>query len=86
MSSVHAPDGGRDAATAWQTAVGLYLELGDETISDLWIQPGTVDGYEFVPLRSFAEVSEEARTMRNCVHSHGYSLERDPFILKHIRH
>jgi hypothetical protein len=63
-----------NAAIAWRTAVELYLELGEQQIADLWVQPGTFDGYEFVPLRSFAEVSEEARMMRNCVQSYGYSL------------
>ena len=73
------------AASAWQTAVALYLELGDETIDDLWTQPESVDGYEFVPLRSFAEVSEEARVMRNCVQTYGYSLVHNHSRLWSIR-
>ena len=63
-----------DAANHWHTAIDLYAELGDQTIGDMWAQPGSADGYEFVPLRSRAELDEEARTMRNCVRTYGHAL------------
>ena len=73
------------AAGAWQTTVEFYLEIGEETVADLWTQPGTVDGYEFVPLRSFADVCEEGHTMRNCVQTYGYRLAHNHSRLWSIR-
>ena len=66
-----------DAASAWRTAAELYADLGDEVIADMWVQPATVDEYEFVPLRSFADLIEEGRAMRNCVATYGYKLTHD---------
>src|SRR5262245_47879558 len=66
--------GAVDAANSWQVALDLYLEVGDEIIADTWTEPGTVDGYEFVPLRTFADITEEARAMRNCLRTYGYGL------------
>jgi hypothetical protein len=65
------------AAGNWKEAVSLYLDIGEETVADMWIQPAIVDGYEFVPLRSFLELSEEARAMRNCVRTYGYNVKHN---------
>jgi len=62
------------AANVWHAAAELYANLGDELIADIWVPPGIFEGYEFVPLRSFAEVIEEGRIMRNCVQTYGSSL------------
>lgn len=61
-------------AHKWRAAVELYVNLGDEVIADVWMQPQTVDGYDFVPLRTFAEVAEEADIMRNCLYRYGDTL------------
>ena len=74
-----------DAASAWRTAAELYADLGDEVIADMWVQPATVDEYEFVPLRSFADLIEEGRAMRNCVPTYGYKLTHNCSRLWSIR-
>ena len=63
-----------NAAETWRTAVELYANLGDRVMDDMWAQPGAFEGNEFVPLRSFSDVLEEARVMRNCLRSYGYDL------------
>jgi hypothetical protein len=73
------------AANDWLTAVTLYANLGDEPISDMWTEPGTVDGYDFVPLRSIADVNEEARAMRNCIRTYGACLALNSSRLWSIR-
>ena len=74
-----------DAASAWRTAAELYADLGDEVIADMWVQRATVDEYEFVPLRSFADLIEEGRAMRNCVQTYGYKLTHNYSRLWSIR-
>ena len=74
-----------DAANAWRTAAELYADLGDEVIADMWVQPATVDEYEFVPLRSFADLTEEGRAMRNCVQTYGSKLTHNYSRLWSIR-
>jgi len=59
------------AADKWLTEVALYANMGEEPLNDMWLQPGSVDGYEFVPLRSISDITQEARVMRNCVRSYG---------------
>jgi hypothetical protein len=65
------------AAVDWKEALGLYAEIGEELVADVWTEPGTLDGYDFVPLRSFTELSEEARAMRNCVRTYGCNLKHN---------
>src|SRR5262245_50474108 len=62
------------ASRAWFTKVELHLNLGDGPIADMWLQPRQVGGYEFVPLRSAAEIAEEAVAMKNCVSRYGSQL------------
>jgi hypothetical protein len=66
-----------DAACEWIATVGLYANLGDGAIDDMWHDPGVIDGYEFVPLRSAAEVVEEAHVMKNCLRNYGYDIAHD---------
>lgn len=61
-------------AHKWRAAVGLYVNLGDEVIADVWMQPQTVGGYDFVPLRTFTDIAEEADIMRNCLYLYGDTL------------
>jgi hypothetical protein len=60
-----------DAATTWWTKVDLHLNLGDAPITDMWLHPGSVAGYEFIPIRSVADIMEEAAIMENCLTSYG---------------
>jgi hypothetical protein len=63
-----------NAADQWRAAVHLYANLGDRIVDDMWAQPAVLDGYEFVPLRSFSDIAEEARVMRNCLLNYGYDV------------
>ena len=78
-------DAALNAAYVWRTATELYADLGDEPIADTWVQPATVDGYEFVPLRSFGELIEEGRAMRNCVQTYGFGLAHHHLRLWSVR-
>jgi hypothetical protein len=61
-------------AGLWRTRVELELNLGHTPIADVWLKPGSVDGHDFVPLRTIADIVEEAAAMRNCVRSYGRAL------------
>lgn len=63
-----------DAAADWRETLELYANLGDGELTDAWHSPGTVDGYEFVPLLSAADVLAEARAMKNCLRTYGENL------------
>ncbi len=62
------------AAKAWSELIELHLDLGPRPISDMWLQPGRVAGYEFLPLDSIAAITEEAAAMKNCVRTYGATL------------
>lgn len=62
------------AADHWRTIVDLHLNLGGEPIADMWLQPGRVGGFDFLPLDSIAAITEEAKAMRNCLNAYGYNL------------
>jgi hypothetical protein len=62
------------AAATWWNAVELFVQLGDAPLSNLWLAPGSVDGYDFVALASAADVVEEARAMENCLRLFGSDL------------
>jgi hypothetical protein len=64
-------DAALGAALDWKDAIRLLLDLGDAPVADMWLSPGVVDGYEFVPLRCVSEIAEEARAMENCVRTCG---------------
>jgi hypothetical protein len=63
-----------EAASTWRELCELHLHLGREPIADMWLNPGRVAGYEFLPLDSVAFLAEEAAAMRNCVRTYGCSL------------
>jgi hypothetical protein len=62
------------AADAWRTLIELHANMGRLPIADTWLQPGWVAGYDFLPLTSAAEVTEEAVAMRNCLRTYGEYL------------
>jgi hypothetical protein len=72
------PDLSLDAAyglsNEWRSNVELYIKLGDEPLASVWLVPGRVGGFDIVPLRSHADVVEEAIAMRHCVRWYGTSL------------
>jgi hypothetical protein len=64
----------REAAGKWQSRVELHLNLGDDPVDDMWLEPGSVAGYDFAPLRSAADILDEARAMANCLATFGYAV------------
>lgn len=60
-----------DAAEDWRTTFNLYLVLGREPVTELWLRPARVDGYDFQSLASVEEIAEEAAAMRNCLRTYG---------------
>jgi hypothetical protein len=73
------------AALQWMDDVRLHLWLGERSLEDVWLAPGVVDGYEFAPLRSAADVQEEAAAMQNCVRGYGADLAENYYRLWSIR-
>ncbi|WP_456668894.1 hypothetical protein [Bradyrhizobium sp. USDA 3240] len=62
------------AADAWHTMISLHVSLGAQEITDMWLQPGRVEGYDFIPLNSTMGISEEADVMQNCLRTYGANL------------
>ncbi len=69
-------DAARSAAEVWRTVVALHTNLGRLPIADMWLRPGRMADYEFVPLDSIAAITDEAKAMRNCVNTYGQDLAR----------
>jgi hypothetical protein len=63
-----------DDAQDWRTQVALHADLGAEPIADMWLEPGSVDGYDFVPLDSAESIADEAAGMNNCLRTYGYDV------------
>lgn len=68
------PTDARRLASAWLERIELALATGEEGLADVWLIPGHAAGFDFVPLRTLADVLDEASIMRNCVASYGGSL------------
>jgi hypothetical protein len=62
------------AANEWRTMIALHANLGRVPIADMWLTPGHVAGYDFVPLNSIAAITEEAAMMKNCLRTYGAQL------------
>ncbi len=73
------------AANAWHTSLALHLNLGHQPIGDMWLQPGRVGDYDFLPLRSIAAITEEAAAMSNCVRTYGDNLAHNDSRLWSVR-
>ena len=67
-------DAARSAAEDWRTVIALHANLGRQPIADMWLRPGRMAGYEFVPLDSIAAITDEAKAMRNCLKTYGQNL------------
>ncbi|WP_445217681.1 hypothetical protein ACKWRH_37725 [Bradyrhizobium sp. Pa8] len=67
-------DAVRSAAEDWRAVVALHINLGRLPIADMWLRPGRMAGYEFVPLDSIAAITDEAKVMRNCLNTYGQNL------------
>ena len=74
-----------EAVDRWRDTIALHVSLGQRPIADMWIQAGRVAGYDFLPLTSVAAISEEAKTMRNCLNSYGDRLAHNRSRLWSVR-
>ncbi len=72
-------------ADDWQQRLILTAQIGADGVADVWFMPSIIDGIIFVPLRTVAEICEEAKVMQNCVASYGYALERGQTRLWSVR-
>lgn len=75
----------RAAADDWRMRVALHLNIGTAPIADMWLQPGVVDGFEFVPLDTARLIAEEAAAMNNCLCSYGHNLAHNRSRLWSVR-
>jgi hypothetical protein len=75
----------RVAADDWRMRVALHLNIGTAPITDMWLQPRVVAGFEFVPLDTAQLIAEEAAAMNNCLCSYGYNLAHNRSRLWGIR-
>ncbi|WP_349631889.1 hypothetical protein [Bradyrhizobium iriomotense] len=78
-------DAARSAANDWRTVVALHANLGRLPIADMWLRPGRMAGYEFMPLDSISAITAEAKAMRNCLNSYGGALAHNRSRLWSIR-
>lgn len=63
-------------ALDWHESVAIEAHIGGGPIPDLWLEPKTVDGYEFRPLATASDIRAEASAMEHCVKRYGDSLAR----------
>jgi hypothetical protein len=75
----------RDSAEDWRMKVALHVNLGEAPIADMWLQPGRVDGFDFVPLDRTERIAEEAAAMENCLCRYGYNLSHNRSRLWSVR-
>ena len=74
-----------ESAMAWRDAVRLHILFGDRRITDTWIPAAIVDGFEFSPLASPAELSAESDAMENCARSYALDVADNRHRLWSIR-
>ncbi|CAN5543829.1 hypothetical protein BH10PSE6_BH10PSE6_31500 [soil metagenome] len=63
-----------DAADDWKTTIDLHVNLGRNPITELWLLPVRICGYDFEPLTSVSDIAAEAAAMENCLRICGYKL------------
>lgn len=73
------------ASDDWCMMVALHVNLGDQPIANMWLEPGHVGGYDFHPLSSIAAIADEAIAMRNCLRTYGYNLAHNSARLWSVR-
>jgi hypothetical protein len=59
------------AAEIWRTTALLHADFAGQEITDVWLTPGVVNGFEFVSLHTETDIAAEARAMKNCLRIHG---------------
>ena len=64
----------RNAMADWLSRLRLHVTIADAVHEPLWLEPKTVDGFDFVPLLSANSIHEEAQAMENCVRSYGSDI------------
>ena len=74
-----------DAALTWREQAILRFYMNEAVAADPWFDPGAVDGYDFIPLRTVEDVEAEASAMRNCVRRYGPDLASNIFRLWSVR-
>jgi len=72
-------------AVHWRETLGIYVHLGEAPLADIWLAAATVEGFEFQPLRSAADLCVEARAMQNCVRLYGLRLRHNRVRLWSVR-
>jgi hypothetical protein len=75
----------REAAWDWQARACLHVCIGEAPLADVWLTPGCVYNYEFVPLRSADDIAEEAAAMQNCLRTYGPDLAHNRSRLWSVR-
>jgi hypothetical protein len=73
------------AAENWHAAISLHLNLGREPIADMWLQPASVGGHDFIALNSVAAIAEEAQAMKNCLLTYGDKVAHNRVRLWSVR-
>ncbi|MEM1372225.1 MAG: hypothetical protein AAGG72_08390, partial [Pseudomonadota bacterium] len=73
------------AAKSWLNRIRLVIQLGDDAITDPWLEERQVGLFEFVSLTNQAEILEEAQAMQNCADQYADRLARDKCRLFSIR-
>jgi hypothetical protein len=80
-----APKAALSAAETWRTTVLLHADFAGHEITDLWLTPGVVNGFEFVSLHTEADIAAEARAMKNCLRTQGGLVVRNRARLWSVR-
>lgn len=73
-----------ESASRWWDCVNMKLFLGAAPITDVWFEPGEVDGFNIQPLETAAAIDVVARDMRNCIRSYGASVAENRDRLWHV--
>jgi hypothetical protein len=72
-------------ARLWVETIDLHLNLGDGALTDVWLTPAHIDGYDFVPLATAADLVAEAQAMDNCLRTYGSDLAHNVSRLWSVR-
>ena len=75
-----------EAADDWRMLVALHVNLGHRGVTDTWLEATRMGGYDFLPVTSIADITDEAKAMRNCLRTYGYSLAHNRTRLWSVRH
>lgn len=62
------------AAKYWFNRLMLHVYAPEGSIIDPWLEPAHIDGYDFVPLTSAAELLQESQAMSNCADQFGFPI------------